>query len=296
MFRLLVALAIYAFVLPAYAVQATKTQPPPSFDRGTEQKPVVVQQTGEITIKGEVAEKVSQEDQAKRERSEKDKSVEDHRLSVSTIVLAALTLILGVVAIGQLIMFYVQLKVTRDALKDAKDAADAAKLSADATRIAADAAKESADSQQKTERAYVFVEVIKDTFRPGIGNMWTLVTTLKCFNHGKTPAILKVFRGYGIPGGDTPQQLVNHPNAEREMPEGLVIRAGDHKEFPIETSLTDAEYQSLRDDNGFVHIVGKIGYEDVMGKDHVTGYCWRSKWKVTQTIFEIVPSPLNHRN
>ena len=59
-----------------------------------------------------------------------------------TIALAILTLVLALIAGGQLVMFRSQLRLMRDGVQDAKDMAAAAKSSAEATKNSSDLARE----------------------------------------------------------------------------------------------------------------------------------------------------------
>jgi hypothetical protein len=267
----------------------TKHAPVVVEDQRADKQPIVVAPVNvqPITVNGDITSHASKEDAQAVAKSDREKSANEHSLTNATWFLAWLTVALAIIAIVQIMMFLRQLRITKDALADAKEAADASK-------IAADAAKESAEALPKIERAYVFVEVIKNKFLQRQGDGRTLFANVRCHNHGKTPAILRVFRGYCLYSDGVPEELIDHPNANREMPEGLVIRSLDSKDFEVTFEMTSEEFQSLHDEHLRVFVVGKIGYDDVIGKYHETGYCWVSKWEATQTIFTIIPSALNN--
>jgi hypothetical protein len=125
-----------------------------TFPAKKEQKPVVVQQQSPmkieqpVTINGDVTTHSAPLTEEQK-RQEKEKQTDDQALANATVWLNRWTFFLVVVGAVQVVMFYYQLRITREALRDAKEAADASKL-------AADAAKESADALPKIERAYVF--------------------------------------------------------------------------------------------------------------------------------------------
>ena len=106
----------------------TETNKNPADDpRGTDKQPFVIK-----SIEAEkTAERLNQE---RHERDEK--SANERGLVIWTIVLALATVVLVLVAVGQLIMFWKQLGLMRMATEDAKTAADAAKANADAVMFA----------------------------------------------------------------------------------------------------------------------------------------------------------------
>ena len=77
-----------------------------------------------------------------------------HRSNQSPVDLAFATAFLFAAAVGQIFLFFWQLRLIGESLRDAKIAAEAAKESADATKIQAMVAR---DTLTKVQRPYVFV-------------------------------------------------------------------------------------------------------------------------------------------
>jgi hypothetical protein len=75
-------------------------------------------------------------------------------LTVATWILAFATAFLFAAAVGQIFLFFWQLRLIGESLREAKIAAEAAKESADATKIQAMVAR---DTLTKVQRPYVFV-------------------------------------------------------------------------------------------------------------------------------------------
>ncbi len=150
---------------------------------------------------------------------------------------------------------------------------------------------------RKLERAYVFVTV-KCTGFGNSGNDGGRTINIKAnfHNHGKTPAILKSFRLNGVYSDIPPTKLIDHANATRKLPDGLVIGRAKHWEQPHGEQLTQEQFTSLTDIIQRVYIVGVLKYEDVMGVKHEVGFCWMSQPQLNNDgiQFTICPSPLNY--
>lgn len=93
--------------------------------RGTESQPLVV--------KAQEAEKTPERVEQDRHENE-EKADRESRLVLWTFALAVLTGVLALIAGGQLVMFWIQLKLMTQATKDAGIAAKAAQYSADAAK------------------------------------------------------------------------------------------------------------------------------------------------------------------
>jgi len=152
---------------------------------------------------------------------------------------------------------------------------------------------------KKLERAYVFVTVERTGFSGSAdkGDL-TLDTKAHFHNHGKTPAILKSFRLYGVYSDAVPTELTKHANANTELPKGLVIGHDKEWERVYRERLTQEQFTSLMDVVQHVFIVGLLKYEDVMGGKHEVGFCWMSQPQRHNdgVQFTIYPSPLNYTN
>lgn len=150
---------------------------------------------------------------------------------------------------------------------------------------------------KKLERAYVFVTVERMGFS-GATDMGNLMLNTKTHfhNHGKTPAILRSFRHYAVYQEEPPAQLIDHPNANRELPQGLVIGHDKDWEQPLHQPLTQEQFGALTDVVQHVYIVGVLTYEDIMGGKHEVGFCWMSQPQRHNNgiQFTICPSKLNY--
>ena len=125
---------------------ATAEEKPAYNPTGTDKQPFVVKSLeAEKTPERTYQERPEREEKAANERS----------LIVWTMVLAGATIVLALLAGGQIWMFWVQLGLIRKSLIDTKGAADAAKQSADATERSVGIMQDTAERQL---RAYIIVE------------------------------------------------------------------------------------------------------------------------------------------
>jgi hypothetical protein len=206
---------------------------------------------------------------------ENRKETDDHQLAVSTvtladatIALAILTAIIAVTAVVQIWMLIKQLKLTEAADRHAKTAADAA-------RASADAATASAEAIPKIEKAYLFVRVSITNFmmNPNDGLAHGKVT-VRIHNHGKTPASLTSIRSYVDYLLEAPQAFVARKDSEYKIPDGLVVAANDHLDWPIPLAITQELFLEIKTLTKTMYCVGQVDYEDVLGESRSTGFCW----------------------
>ena len=159
-------------------------------ERGTDKDPLTVK----IIPAQPTKEQSEQEDRSKREQQEKavlDKRVADDTqrladktedLAFYTKWLAVFTLFLFVTALGQMLLFWVQLRIMRKSLEDATTAANAATDSAITSQAALESTKDTAKRQL---RAYL--SITPNTFGLlAAGNHVRITFDAK--NHGQTPA------------------------------------------------------------------------------------------------------------
>jgi hypothetical protein len=176
------------------------------------------------------------------------------------------TVTLVVVRLGQLLLFYVQLRYIRMSLDDAKVAADAA-------RDSANAAKQSADAAQVIDRAYVFatVQFTGVSIVPSETAINTVVVTLR--NYGKTPAVLTMFRGdHFIADSYTYPDKLGQTVDERAIPDGLVIPPSGAQEFPISFTISPKNWGEVERADKTFGFCGRADYRDVFGVEHATGF------------------------
>ena len=113
-------------------------------------------------------------------------------------------------------------------------------------------------------------------------------------NHGKTPAILKKNINFIFLSSSTPV-LIDHilRNAEN-VPNGLVLAAGDSKEYTINFNGDEGDLTQIELGNCSLFVVGKVVYDDVLGKERMAQYCWKVIYIKPRYRIEIVSgTPLN---
>jgi hypothetical protein len=138
-------------------------------------------------------------------------------------------------------------------------------------RTSADAARLAAEALPKIERAYVFAEVILKMIVNG-GSLFEIDI---CFrNHGKTPALISRIRCYPVLSTEPPRRLSDFPGSTNRLPQGLVIKADGVYWENIPKQLTTEETVKVHAQTETLFCVGEIEYLDILGKQHVTGFCW----------------------
>jgi len=231
----------------APAVQVNDTGIPNAI--GTDKNPSVITSLG-------AAKTAEHAEQENREREEN--RANDRGLVRWTIVLAVATIVLAIVAAGQLGMFLFQLKLMTQATKDAGDAARSAKTSAEAVMLA--------------ERAYVKMSHV----RPGVqwieGNKELFRIQVEVKNHGRTPAsVTDVKIGARLLENDVLLQEP-FPYPKREVnPNAFLVpdEAFFHDcHFPLRgKDFTDAKSGWKK-----LWIFGHVDYIDTFATRHRSGY------------------------
>ena len=159
-----------------------------------------------------------------------------------------------------------ELRLQRKELKDTRRVLDE---TAAATRA-------SADALPKIERAYVFANVKLQGGRltaPRAANPNTMFVAA-FFNHGKTPAIITMLRGYSDLVETIPEKLSASQGDEERLPEGLVIASGDAYALPVERAISDIELGQIERKEKTLICYGLIEYKDILGQIRETGFCW----------------------
>jgi hypothetical protein len=269
MFRLSMGLALFVLIWPVHADQPPAKQPTPVVvqspstvqvqdDRGSNNNPVI--------IKGAVSVEKTDEDKS----AEAKKAQDDHELTAETAKLAKWTVVLGIGSVVTAIFTLISIILTKMA----------------------------ADVLPKLERAYLFVTVEVAGFQGTgpAGEDVQMRIKIRFYNHGKTPAILKGLRYDTAYDKKAPESLLQHDNADRELPEGLVIGAKKPFERTISHRLNAEELVAIRDVVYHVYVIGLMKYEDVIGDEHVVSFCWMSQPQansIHKNEFAICRSPLN---
>ncbi len=192
-------------------------------------------------------------------------AVGEHRLVFWTIVMAAATALLALIAGGQLGMFWKQLRFMREGVRDARILADAARFSAQATKAQSDALVFS-------QRAWVsHLDVINHPFQDatvaGIAEkMNGMMFRIRWTNAGHTPAInctsfshgMAVDAGTTIPSFGPPGAAAVQPHAP--LVPGIIVTSPPCHFF-------DADIEALRARARRLFIHARIDYEDIFLKD-----------------------------
>ena len=124
--------------------------------------------------------------------------------------------------------------------------------------------------------------------------MQIFIANISMQNLGKTPAMLRNFRGQFQICPHPPSELIDYPVKENDIPKGLAIGAGMERIEPISILLNDANREDILDQRNGLWACGEVTYEDILGKVHITGFCWFCR-AVGEVSYTIHPSPLNRR-
>lgn len=174
---------------------------------------------------------------------------------------AAFTLLLALVALGQAGLFVWQLRYM---LRGIVDAGVAAKAATKAANAAVEQVAITRNGTATTERAYVFCERIESTptFKPKTEEVvrWGFRYILK--NSGKTPtqyAIMNVNQWHGIKIGDLPNDFRYPDYGNRDR-----ISIGPDATMHSTTfDLTVEQLQMIRDGDSRLYIWGWVEYNDI---------------------------------
>jgi hypothetical protein len=156
-----------------------------------------------------------------------------------------------------------------------------------ATEIAADSARRVAEALPKLERAYVFLshcvcDDIASGLRAGPNGIAQCKVHYGFKNHGRTPAILE--RHY------VSVAFVEKGFPEREplfdLPGNVIMSAGqERKDSELDGKLVATDYGRARRGDGRLCFWGALGYRDVFGEPHETGFC--SEWNFREGRFVV---------
>jgi len=181
-------------------------------------------------------------------------------------------------------------KITSKAVSDGARAAEAAERSVNLAERAL----------TELERAYIFVEVTPSV--PG-GNIrypimaedHPLKSSVQIKNLGKTPAVLRKIRGYHFISERTPASLLEDPTGGQSISDGLAISTGGVFVEVLEISISPSDRENLLTQSTGLFVCGEITYEDFLGKEHRTGFCWQARITAEMTYFISPNTPLNYR-
>jgi hypothetical protein len=276
---------------PIAAPSTQPAQPPAPDQRGTDQFPLSVKILPSPKSEDE-AEKEQRERREKDEKAAVDKRVADDtqrladetknlveetkNLAASTNWLAGFTLLLFFAAVGQIALFWRQLRLIRDSLEPAKTAADAAKLNA--------------QSVIDAERAYLFVVIGAENIASPIRRASEIsdlnmqdarLTGAKIWveyrfrNYGRTPAIIK----------EVSHRLVRLPALPdiREyapilpLPVGHIVGRDEKTDVltcGLESALLVKDAKSIQSSESTIWLYGHIAYDDAFGWGRELRFVW----------------------
>lgn len=236
--------------------------------RGVKDAPVFVDALIRTEIDKAEAAREAQQREAEAARSE--------RSAVANESVAKWTALAFVVMLIQAGLFVWQLRLMKRSFAESRGALLAA-------RDAADAAKASADALKRIERAYVFAEVHLRSFTTSVidsaGDWGNLKASVKFWNHGKTPALITMIRGYPILLEAPPNELLDFDGAEAKLPPSLGIGAGTDFISDLEYALPIDEFSNLKNGVKRIYFVGKMEYTDVLGAPCTTSFCWQLMYR-----------------
>jgi hypothetical protein len=245
------------------------TEPATTDQRGTDKVPLAVK----IIPTADTAQKAEQEERERREKTETDRklAIETQRIADYTFWLGAFTLSLFAAAVGQIALFWVQLRLIRESLTDAKIAADAAKEGAHAARDSTDTAKLSMVASQ---RAYVHHNGMRWISHRDItdgSTFWRLRP--QWINSGNTPTrALHVYVKYELRDTLLPDSFGFVPtepiNAPAMLAPHSIIESGHY-------NIEAEDLIAIREGKKFLYVWGLAKYRDVFPGtvEHITKFC-----------------------
>ena len=242
------------------------SQPPAADQRGTDQSPLSVK----VIPSQRSPEEVEKEENDRREKAEVDKKLTDEagKIAVYSFWLGIFTFALFCAAIGQIGLFWIQLRYTRRSLDDAALAANAAQASAHATRESMVLAT---DTAQRQLRAYLMVHTaVVENFSAGGKPRAKL--TIK--NTGQTPAHAVT---HWCSSGIAPYPVEDHvvralKRREIDLPTKPLPPGCQTKTWSESDILTEDQYEAVSDGTHALYVIGEIRYLDAFNKPQETDF------------------------
>lgn len=187
-------------------------------------------------------------------------------LAIATIGLSFLTLMIAVIAGGQLYMFWWQLNIMRDGVVDAKQVAQAAKVTADVAK----------DSLRISQRAWVGIPRVNPIFEyPDGENLRGVYYSARLENSGVTPALkcTAQINSAQCEPAEVQTKQFEWPTLTRDHESIMTI-------FPRSAGGTTSVRVSIDEitrvfdgRTAFVLYV-RCKYGDIFGEEHTTASCW----------------------
>jgi hypothetical protein len=134
-------------------------------------------------------------------------------------------------------------------------------------------------STKGIERAFLFPEVNEGDgprHSPSGNVPWNIAVDLS--NSGKTPAIIRLLRGYAdvlLVTANPPDKVHTFPGSDDEIAPGVAIPKDTGYTTMVQVRLTDTQWAQIEGGNAVLYVLGRIEYDDVFQHRHKTGYCWQ---------------------
>lgn len=234
--------------------------------RGTEHQPLVVR-TIPNTVPDEERERVTREREVQ--------IANEVELNKWTAVLAVTTVFLALIALGQFLMFFFQLRLMKSGAKDTSELARSASINAAAAKLSADASQRIVeimkDTAEKQLRAYVSVDTTKVTDAQG-NEVQQIGLSVR--NGGLTPA-------YKLQAWMTVAVRANEPTFPFEEPMQLADKGWtllDAKEAKLMKldypQFSPEELAAVRANVRALYLWGEITYNDIFGVQRRTSFSY----------------------
>jgi hypothetical protein len=131
--------------------------------------------------------------------------------------------------------------------------------------------------QPRLERAYIFATVLfnGDSLHHVNESDMRCDMRVEFVNHGRTPAVvLRIVADVSI-GTAAPQKLPKTEEWQNLILPGTVIPPGKKEDVLTFKIVNGREIASLDKPTKWLYLLGRIEYEDVLGKPHTTSFCWQ---------------------
>ena len=145
-------------------------------------------------------------------------------------------------------------------------------------------------SSRRTERAYLLpILRSRDTHIITADNetraAWQFDLIYR--NSGKTPAIIRLLRGYSqiLPSTERAPNSLIDTGRRRELPESIFIAPGSEFIDTISIRIDAAEWAQIDGLHLVLYLMGLVEYDDIFTIRRATGYCWQYVWHMNEGRF-----------
>jgi hypothetical protein len=265
------------------------TQPTAPEQRGTDQVPFTVK----ILPTPDAKENADKEERERREKAEIDRKLafETQRIADYTFYLGLFTVALFCAALGQIVLFWIQLKLIRSETKKARISLNIARRSANASGQAAEAARVAVEHIPKVERAYLHIVIVDETISraagilaanqdklSGDGHLESMKPNVRYVfkNYGKTPALVKEI-SHTITHAPSLPDDIDYIPVDIVLNETFVATGDSTQELRCtftDTLSTQHAAEIVRGQRTY-WFHGQIVYDDIFGDEQVHRFVWK---------------------